>query len=128
VINKPLKFVQQGDFLFSRANTIELVAACCIVEGDHPNLFIPDKLWLLSFAEVVTPQYFNFLLKNESFRNLVRKKASGGHDSMLNISMKKFRSLSIPVPPLKLQNQFATIVEKVESVKFQYQKKPHRTG
>ena len=122
VINKPLKFVQQGDFLFSRANTIELVAACCIVEGDHPNLFIPDKLWLLSFAEVVTPQYFNFLLKNESFRNLVRKKASGGHDSMLNISMKKFRSLSIPVPPLKLQNQFATIVEKVESVKFQYQK------
>lgn len=121
VINKPLKFVQQGDFLFSRANTIELVAACCIVEGEHPNLFIPDKLWLLSFAEVVIPQYFNFLLKNESFRNLVRKKASGGHDSMLNVSMKKFRSLSIPVPSLKLQTKFASIAEKVEGIKLHYQ-------
>lgn len=121
IIKKSLRFVKNGDFLFSRANTIELVAACCIVDNDYPTLFIPDKLWLLSFSESINPQYFNFLLKNESFRNLVRKKASGGHDSMLNISMKKFHSLRIPVPPTDLQNQFATIVGKVEGIKNQYQ-------
>lgn len=121
-INKTLVFVQKGDFLISRANTIELVAACCIVGEDYPDLFIPDKLWLLSFSNFIEPQYFNFLMKNQNYRNQVRKKASGGHDSMLNISMKKFRSLSVPVPPPELQNQFAAIVEKVEGIKSLYKR------
>lgn len=123
IITKKLITAKKGDFLFSRANTVELVAACCIVDKDYDNLFIPDKLWRLSFnKKLINPTYFNFLLKNSSFRNDVRKLASGGHDSMLNISMKKFSTLSIPTPPIELQNQFAAIVEKVESLKTRYQK------
>ncbi|MDO9047892.1 MAG: restriction endonuclease subunit S [Methylobacter sp.] len=123
IITKKLVTVKKGDFLFSRANTVELVAACCIVAKDYDNLFIPDKLWRLSFnLELINPTYFNFLLKNNSFRNSVRKLASGGHDSMLNISMKKFLTLSIPTPPVNLQNQFAAIVKKAESLKNHYQK------
>ena len=121
-IKKPLRFVKNGDFLFSRANTVELVGACCIVDNDYPKLFIPDKLWVLSFAGFIKPQYFNFLLKNENFRNQLRKKASGGHDSMLNISMRKFLSLTIPVPSPGLQEQFTAIVEKVGGIKSEYQK------
>lgn len=122
IITKKLVTVKKGDFLFSRANTIELVAACCIVDNDYDNLFIPDKLWLLSFnLELTNPAYFNFLLKNGMFRDSIRKLASGGHDSMLNISMKKFSTLSIPTPPITLQNQFAAIVEKVEHLKTCYQ-------
>ena len=40
---------------------------------------------------------------------------------MLNISMKKFMTLSIPCPDIDLQNQFALIVEKVETIKSLYQ-------
>lgn len=120
-IKKTLRFVKKNDLLFSRANTIELVAACCVVSEDNDSLFLPDKLWALTLDESVNIQFFNFLLKNESFRNLVRKQASGGHDSMLNISMKKFRSLSVPVPDQDLQNQFAAIVEKVDGIKSRYQ-------
>ncbi|MBN1601691.1 MAG: hypothetical protein JW915_08785 [Chitinispirillaceae bacterium] len=39
---------------------------------------------------------------------------------MLNISMQKLRALNLPVPPIALQNQFAAIVEKVESLKSKY--------
>lgn len=120
-ITKELRFVKKGDLLFSRANTIELVAACCIVVKDSNKLFLPDKLWALTLDKSTNIQYFNYLLKNKSFRNLVCKQASGGHDSMLNISMKKFRSLNIPVPNRDLQNQFAAIVEKIESIKARYQ-------
>lgn len=120
-ISKELRFVKKGNFLFSRANTVELVAACCIVDADYPQLFLPDKLWLLSFNHgIIAPIYFNFLLKNQNYRNLIRKMASGGHDSMLNVSMKKFLTLNVPVPPLPLQSQFATIVEKIESLKSKY--------
>jgi type I restriction enzyme, S subunit len=121
VINKPLRFIKKGDLLFSRANTIELVAACCIVYEDSHTLFLPDKLWALTLDEKINVQYFNYLLKNEGFRNIVCRQASGGHDSMLNISMKKFLSLKIPIPRQSMQNNFAAIVEKIEGIKSRYQ-------
>lgn len=122
-ITKKLRFVKRGDFLFSRANTVELVAACCVVTQDYDQLFLPDKLWVLTLnEELLTPQFFNYLLKNKRYRDVVRNLASGGHDSMLNISMKKFMTLDVPCPPIELQNQFAGIVEKVEKIKNSYQK------
>ncbi|OYY74287.1 MAG: hypothetical protein B7Y40_06040 [Gammaproteobacteria bacterium 28-57-27] len=66
-ITKTLRFVKRGDFLFSRANTVELVAACCVVPQDYTRLFLPDKLWVLTLnAELVNPQFFNYLLKGTS--------------------------------------------------------------
>jgi type I restriction enzyme S subunit len=121
VVKKKLRFIKKGDLLFSRANTVELVAACCVVNHDSETLFLPDKLWALTLAKGINIQYFNFLLKNKRFRNKVRSLASGGHDSMLNISMKKFLTLDVPNPDEKLQNHFASIVEKVESIKSHYQ-------
>jgi len=122
-ITKKLRFVKRGDFLFSRANTVELVAACCVVPEDHDRLFLPDKLWVLTLnADLFTPQFFNYLLKNHRYRDVVRNLASGGHDSMLNISMKKFMTLDVPCPPIELQNKFTYIVEKVEGLKGIYQK------
>jgi type I restriction enzyme S subunit len=122
VITKKLLFVNKNDLLFSRANTRELVAACAVVDKDYDNLFLPDKLWKLELnKELVKTQFVNHLLKNESFRNTVRKLASGGHTSMLNISMKKFQSLDLIVPNMDVQEKFCAIVEKVESLKKKYQ-------
>jgi len=121
-ILKPVVPVKKGMFLMSRANTKELVAACCIVYSDYPSLFIPDKLWSLIIDEdKIHPVYLNFLLKNESYRNIVRKEASGGHDSMLNISMKKFRDLALPIPDSEIQKQFAQIVEKIDLLKSRFE-------
>ncbi len=121
-IAKTLRFAKRGDLLFSRANTVELVAACCIVPQDYPQLFLPDKLWVLTLnPELVNVQFFNYLLKNERYRDVVRSLASGGHDSMLNISMKKFMTLNVPCPPVGIQNNFSAIVERVESLKSRYQ-------
>ena len=38
----------------------------------------------------------------------------------LNLSLEQCREINIPIPPLHLQNQFAAIVEKVESLKSKY--------
>ena len=122
-IKKSPRFVKRGDFLFSRANTYELVGACCIVPRDYGQLFLPDKLWVMTINhDLVNPQFFNFLLKNDIYRGVVRSLSSGGHESMLNISMKRFMTLDIPCPPIGLQNQFAAIVEKIEAIKARYQR------
>lgn len=122
LITKKIITAERGMFLLSRANTKELIAACCIVDKDYPNLFIPDKLWNLEInRENAEPQYLNFLFKNSSYRKLIAKKASGGHDSMLNISMKKFRSLTLPVPPIDQQRKFTSVGLKVEGLKLKVQ-------
>lgn len=36
---------------------------------------------------------------------------------MFNVSMEKFKSLDLPLPPLPLQEQFAAFVQQVDKVK-----------
>ena len=117
-INKELVSPRKGDLIFSRANTRELVGATCIVDKDYPNLFLPDKLWRLDFnREKCNQYYFKTLLSHEEFRVTLTKTATGTSGSMLNISMDKLKNLVIPLPPIKLQNRFASIVAGIEEQK-----------
>lgn len=50
-VPKALIHPQEGDLLFSRANTHELVGATCIVDADYENLFLPDKIWRLDLKQ-----------------------------------------------------------------------------
>ena len=45
-------FVREGDLLFSRANTSELIGATAFVDQAHPNLVLSDKLWRFVWHEV----------------------------------------------------------------------------
>ena len=122
-IKKKLIFVKKNDLLFSRANTRELVAACAVIDKDYDDLFLPDKLWRLDVnKELVTPQFINHLLKNDKYRANVTGLASGGHKSMLNISMKKFHCLNMITPPLSMQKEFSSIIEKLDVLRGKYQR------
>ncbi|WP_428657472.1 restriction endonuclease subunit S [Runella sp.] len=104
VVN-PLK----GDLLFSRANTLELVGATCIVHENHENLILPDKLWKVVTNEAKLRKVFlHFTLKNKDVRKTFLSIATGSSGSMLNISMEKFKSIEIPLPPIELQMRFET--------------------
>ncbi len=121
-IRREIAHPRKGDLLFSRANTKELVGATCIVDNDYPRLFLPDKLWNLVLDEKkINKVFVHYLFKNESFKNVLTREASGTSGSMLNISMVKLRNVKIPVAPISLQISFAQIVEKTESLKAQYQ-------
>jgi type I restriction enzyme S subunit len=110
-IDRELLTPKRGDLLFSRANTRELVAATCLVELDAPELFLPDKLWKIIPDEKATcTEYLRYLLAHPRFREVLTKQATGTSGSMLNISQAKVRSVKMPVPPMKLQQQFASFV------------------
>jgi len=113
---------KKGDLLFSRANTMELVGATCIVDKDYPRLFLPDKLWNIELKEgELNKMFIHYLFKNKTFKNILTREASGTSGSMLNISMEKLRNVKFSIPPISLQNKFAQIVEKTEALKTQYQ-------
>jgi len=117
-----LVFPNKGDLLFSRANTRDLVGATCIVDADYAHLFLPDKLWKLDLImDKASAWYIKFLLTHDGFRNNLKKVATGTSGSMLNISKGKLRALSIPLPPITLQNQFAERIQAIEVQKQQAQ-------
>ncbi len=113
MVDRPLVFPRRGDLLFSRANTRELVAACCLVEEDVDNRFLPDKLWRVTAdPKQATNEYLCYLFRHPAFRHELTKQATGTSGSMLNISQAKLLSTPAPLPPVALQQKFTKIVNR----------------
>jgi len=110
--------VRSGDLLFSRANTTELVGAVAYVWNTPENILLPDKLWrfVWSKPQSASPLFVWSLFQIPSFRYELGKRATGTSGSMKNISQEKLLAMKVPFPELKLQQQFASIVESVQRV------------
>ncbi len=109
--------------LFSRKNTYDLVAACAYVFKSRPKLLMPDLIFRFVFKKnaEINPIFIWKLLICDSQRKRIQSLAAGAAGSMPNISKANLKTVLLPIPPWPLQNQFATIVEKVEGIKSLYQ-------
>ncbi len=98
-INEAL-FVQPGDFLFSRANTIELVGACVIANSVTQRIMLSDKILRFVLIESDFKEWLLFLFRSQLGRSQIEELASGNQDSMRNIGQERIRQISVPIPPL----------------------------
>jgi len=116
---KKTYFVNNGDLLFSRANTTELIGATAYVSHTPPNLLLSDKLWRFVWHETPRAELFfvAYLFRQPKFRAEIGRRASGTSGSMKNISQEKVLSISVGLPPLELQQTFANRVRCIEKVK-----------
>ncbi|MFN8166805.1 MAG: restriction endonuclease subunit S [Bacteroidia bacterium] len=117
-INRKLIYPLKGDVLMTRANTREMVAACCIVDKDYKDLFLSDKHWKVIFKpKMITAEYFRYVIMNNSYHEVLANKSTGTSGSMYNISKDKLLDTNFPLPPLPLQQKFASILEQVEQLR-----------
>lgn len=86
---------KQGDILFSRANTPELVGDVCIVEQDFKNLFLPDKLWKITPQNDELKLFIFHQLRKLKSDGILTEIASGSSRSMQNISQKKLLGVKV---------------------------------
>lgn len=112
-------FVRAGDLLFSRANTTELVGAIALVGETPSNLLLPDKLWRFMWGAPpkVHPQFIWALFQTRRVREEIQRRATGTSGSMKNISQEKLLGIRTMLPPLPLQQTFATRIAAVEKLK-----------
>ena len=115
---KKYVFPQAGDLLFSRANTREMVGATAVITQDYPEHILPDKLWKIRFVNTANVWYMKYVLSCQPIRSIFSSVSTGTSGSMFNVSMEKFKSIVIPLPPLELQMQFASFVESVDKSKL----------
>ena len=112
------KEVKQGDILLARKNTPQLVGSCVLVRENVKNLMFPDIVFRMHPNDSVNGEYLAALLSGPSYSNKVRGLAHGSNKSMSNIPKSELARLSIPLPPLSLQQQFADFVAQVDKSRF----------
>lgn len=101
--------VKQGDLLFSRKNTYDLVAACVLVYETRPKLMLPDLIFRLKFKgdSKLHREYVWGLFTHHRKRKQIQSLAGGSAGSMPNISKERLSKLIVEVPPTTLQRQYA---------------------
>ena len=114
---KKYVYPQAGDLLFSRANTREMVGATAVITQDYPEHILPDKLWKIRFLGKANVWYMKYVLSSESIRSIFSSVSTGTSGSMFNVSMDKFKSIRVPLPPIARQQQFASFVNQVNKSK-----------
>lgn len=106
----PDLFIKTGDFLFSRANTIELVGACVIVKKINKTIMLSDKTLRIHFTNILE-KYVLYYLRSSDGRKQIMDKSSGNQESMRNIGQERIKDIDIPVCSLAEQTQIVAILE-----------------
>lgn len=114
--------VHDGDLLFTRKNTPELVGMAAYVESTAKSLMMPDLIFRLNTNKNCNKIYLWKLINHELYRPMIIRAASGSAKSMSNISKERLGKIKIPLPPCDLQMKFANFVTQVDKSRFVVQK------
>ncbi|WP_245969919.1 restriction endonuclease subunit S [Thiocapsa rosea] len=118
----PDTLIRSGDFLFSRANTIDLVGSCVIVEDAPDNLYLSDKVLRLDMPNAAKPWVLWFLRCRQG-RELLENASTGNQLSMRNVSQSALRAIACPWPTEperhEILRRIESSTEAIERIKFE---------
>lgn len=95
--------VKKNTVIVSRMNTADLVGACGYVDCDYDNVFLPDRLWMVSFKENCLAKYMWYFLSSRYAKSYYASTCTGTSGSMQNISQDQFGQLRFLLPTLTEQ-------------------------
>lgn len=111
------KVVHANDILLSRKNTPELVGRSVLVKHTDGNIMFPDIIFRMHPLSPINAMYLSYLLAGPLLHS-IQSLAHGSAKSMSNIPKSELAKLSIPIPPLNLQNEFANFASQVDKSRF----------
>lgn len=107
----PKLFVRQGDFLFSRANTIDLVGSCVIADRVSRNIMLSDKILRFTVLQG-WERWLLWVLRSRHGRAEIERLATGNQESMRNIGQSRVLEIRIPLPAV---GEHQRVVEEIDS-------------
>jgi type I restriction enzyme S subunit len=115
--------LRKGDVIFNRTNSTELVGKTACWNLDL-NAVLASYLVRLRLKENANPIFFTCLMNTRFFKRLFSLRCKKAVNQS-NISPTLLKKFDIYLPPIELQNKFASIVKQVEQMK-PYQEKSKR--
>lgn len=106
--------VQPGDVLISLVGTYGKLLI--MPEVFEPGIINPRLMKITFDQEKVNPYYFKYFFQSESLKKSLSENTHGGTMDILNLGI--VRKIKMPLPPLKLQNEFIDFVQQVDKSKY----------
>ena len=103
--------VTAGTLIVSRMNTPDLVGAAGMVGESHPDLFLPDRLWQVHFADAHAA-FIHYWTHSPLYRAQVQQVCAGASSSMQNLAQDQFRAFTLALPPVREQTAIAAFLER----------------
>lgn len=103
--------LRAGTLIVSRMNTPELVGAAGLVRRAAAGLFLPDRLWQVSFHDA-EPAFAHYWTQTAAYRVQVEMACSGTSSSMQNLSQGQFRSFAFPRASVVEQAAIAAFLDR----------------
>ena len=111
--------VEHDDLLFNITGAS--VARCCVVPSDVLPARVNQHVCILRCIEKINPIFLQELLVNENYQDKLLQIAKSGATREA-INKQQLESLEIMIPPLELQNQFASFVQEIDKSRSRIQK------
>ncbi len=105
-------FPQIGDVVFTTEAPLGNVCRIPFIETEF---YIGQRIITMQ-TERLEPAYLEYALSSDEFKRKIAEKSSGS--TVTGIRSKLLEQLTIPVPPMALQKQFATFVEQTDKSKL----------
>ena len=86
-----------------------------VVIPDRCGYATSEMVPLQPVKSKINREYLAFMLRSDEFVNMINEKVAGA--KMPRVSMGDFRKFDVPIPPMKLQEQFADFVKQVDKSK-----------
>ncbi len=113
---RPHLEVQAGDILITCAGPRSRCGVTCLVRATRPRLLISGKMYQLrADPGVIDRHYLELFLRESGARKKIDEMKTGISDSGLNLTHDRFRTLTIPLPPLAEQKRIVAKIEELFS-------------
>ena len=111
-----------GDLVMSLTGTVgkDDYGNVCILGADYGKYYLNQRNAKLELKQGLNKYYLSHLLKFEQIKKRLTGISRGVRQA--NISNKDIMDLSVPIPPMELQEQFASFVSQVDKSKVAVQK------
>jgi type I restriction enzyme, S subunit len=109
--------VQNDEILINRVNSLEYLGKCALVKGLlETTLFESNMMRIRLNRKIANPVYVTkYLTTPEAYSQIMQKAKKAVNQASIN--QQDVKSIVIPVPPLSLQEEFAGVVARVESLR-----------
>ncbi|NOU13754.1 MAG: restriction endonuclease subunit S, partial [Methylococcaceae bacterium] len=108
--------LQNGDLLFNRTNSKELVGKCAIWRDAKGTFSYASYLVRFRLKDGMLPEYLWATL-NSAYGKYRLMNTAKQAVSMANISPPELGRITVPLPPLPLQEKFARLVLQIEALR-----------
>ena len=114
--------VHEGDLLFTRKNTPELVGMAAYVQETPSKLMMPDLIFRLVPNEKMNAVFLWQLINCKEFRPVIQAISGGSAKSMSNISKERLGKIKVICPPRELQDNLVPFIKQIDKSKIAVQK------